>query len=70
MHGFCRCGLCVFNVQYRVHNDGGVYPQGQEDAYAALLWLAQGSHAGRVAQFLKSLKGAVTKINKCQKNFT
>ena len=33
-------------MQYRVHADGGVYPQGTVDAYAALRWLAQGDRAG------------------------
>jgi acetyl esterase len=35
----------VLSVHYRTVADGARWPTGQHDAYAALLWLAEGNHA-------------------------
>jgi acetyl esterase len=43
-----RSGFCVFSVKYRTLEDQAVYPAAMVDAYAALLWLAEGSHAGEL----------------------
>lgn len=48
-----RHGFCVFSMKYRTAEDGGSYPDAQVDCYAALLWLAQGSHVGEVANIKK-----------------